>query len=150
MRRESRLQLLDNYSNVQNVYIKTPSYNTSENMEKKQFVKYDDSQATGEFYTLDLKTWVEIKSHQIDKNRTGVGRAYSNECAKVFIQVGEIGNIERCKNYIQFDRKDWIELRQARGKNKHKTMRVSENGTIWIGESYAGVNIKIFVKRAAK
>lgn len=112
----------------------------------ERIVRYDDSESDEEYYALNLKTWHEIDNHVMDNKRLGVGREYGDKEVIVFIQVVEDGKTTKCKSYFLFSRNNWIELRKSRGKNKHKKMKVSHNGTIWIGETYKNCKFRVFVK----
>jgi hypothetical protein len=110
-------------------------------------MRYDDSQAEGEYFTLDLKKWREIENHWIDNDRIGVGRFYCGKEAKVFIQVGTEEKIEKCKHYISFSRDDYLDLRKQRGEDRHKNVKISTEGTIWIGDEFYGRTVKVFVRK---
>lgn len=134
------------FSIVENVY-KGTQHNCLLGVDLvKRIVKYDDSNAEEEYYALNLKTWNEIDNHVIDNKRIGVGRDYGDKEAVVFIQVGEDGKTATCESYLLFSRDNWIELRKLRGKNKHMKMKISQNGTLWVGETYKGCNFRVFVK----
>jgi hypothetical protein len=112
--------------------------------------KFDDSEADGEYFSLDLNTWEEIVNHRVDSNRIGIGRAYGLKDVKVFVLLGNEENTKRCEEYILFNRKDWIELRKSRGEDKHKNLTITIEGTIWIGDEYDGYKIKTYIKRASE
>lgn len=145
--RERARQVLnkDNYEYVENVYKVAQRYNIPGDSLKKRIVRYDDSNAEGEYYTLD-GSWQEIENHRIDKNRIGVGRGYGGNEARVYIQIGRLGTTKQCEDYMMFDRKEWIELRKSRGVGKYKPMKIDENGTIWTGVPYNGCNIRVFIR----
>jgi hypothetical protein len=125
---------------------KNKSKNSSHDTGIKQVVTYDDSEATGEFYTLD-DSWVEIPNYKSDKYRLGVGSKYSNTKVRLFVCINTNCNIKIVENkYLLFDRNDWIELRCKRGDNKYKPLSVDKNGTIWIGEKQHGTSYRVYIK----
>lgn len=143
---DSYSDLVDyNIQNGENIYIVANQYITQMS---KRVVKYDDSKAVGEFYALDLDTWLEIDNHIIDENRLGVGTDYSLKDVRVYIQIGIEGRTENCENkYLLFYRNDWIELRRSRGPEKYQPGTVDEYGVIWTGKNYQKCKFRTFVKR---
>jgi hypothetical protein len=126
-------------------------------------MRYDDSKAEGEYFTLDMRKWERVENHWIDNNRIGVGREFKHIETKVFIftyisteedeqkQKEETilklrESIIICKEYISFDRKYWIDLRKSRGELKNRNIKVSKEGTVWVGEVYNGNKIEVYVK----
>jgi hypothetical protein len=104
---------------------------------------------------LDLDVWVEIEHHITSDTRLGIGRDTAGEETVIFVQVEEDGETftvkdENGREFLFFDRKYWIELRKMRGTDKYRPMQVSENGTIWIGESYKDCNFRVFTKLEGK
>lgn len=117
----------------------------------KRIVKYDDSTAFGKFYVLDLDVWAETEHHITSDTRLGIGRDTAGAETAIFIQVGKDGETfkvpdENGREFLFFNRRDWIELRKTKGADKYKPMFVSENGTIWIGKSFKGCNFRVFTK----
>lgn len=109
-------------------------------------VVYDDSEASGEYYTLD-DTWIEVTNHPSGKLRIGVGRHNAHKEIRMYIGLNKNANvITLSNNYKLFDRKNWIELRRKRGENKHKPLSVDKNGTIWVGEDHGAV-YRVYIKR---
>jgi hypothetical protein len=109
-------------------------------------VIYDDSGASGEYYTLD-ETWSEIPCYPSGKYRIGVTVEYAHKEVRLFVGMRKNATIITLENdYKLFDRKDWIELRRKRGINKYKPLSVDKNGTIWIGENQHGTDYRVFVK----
>lgn len=135
-----------NNSNVENINKAAQQYHILGDKLNKRIVKYDDSKADGEYFTLDLETWNEIESHVIDENRIGVGRNNGLKDSRIFIQIGKQGITKTCDKYLMFCRRDWIELRKARGDDKYQPMQISKNGTVWVGESYIPCKLRVFIK----
>ena len=122
--------------------LKTPPSDSGIN----QIVTYDDSEADGEYYTLD-ESWTEIPNYRSDKYRLGVGLQYAYTEVRLFAGINENSSIKILENKYQlFDRKDWIELRRKRGNNKYKPLSVDKNGTIWIGDKQYGASYRVFIK----
>lgn len=138
-------EILNNV-NVENVNKAAQQYNILGDKLNKRIVKYDDSKADGEYFTLDLETWNEIESHVIDENRIGVGRNNGLKESRIFIQIGNQGITKTCDKYLMFCRRDWIELRKARGDDRYQPMQISKNGTVWVGESYILCKLRVFIK----
>ena len=135
-----------NCTGVENVY-KVHQHNTIlSGLMRKRIVKCDDSEAVGEYHTIDTKEWFEIDYHAIDNNRINVGRDYGNQEAIIFIQVETNGKTMKCKNFLMFPKKYWIEYRKERGENKYKKTRISENGLVWVGEPYIKCKLRVFVR----
>jgi len=117
----------------------------------KRVAKYDDSTSTGKFYALDLDVWAETEHRITSDKRLGIGRDTAGAETAIFIQVGHDGETfkihdDNGREFLFFNRRNWIELRKMKGTDKYKPMFVSENGTIWIGESFKGCNIRVFTK----
>jgi hypothetical protein len=131
------------------VYSVAKPYNETQHIgcKMKRVTKYDDSQAEGEYFSLDLNKWSEIENHWIDKNRIGAGRDYGKRETKVFIPNDDKAKIKICEQFILFDRKNWIELRKSRGEDKFKNLKITKEGTIWLGDEYYGRNPKIFIRK---
>jgi hypothetical protein len=111
-------------------------------------MRYDDSKAEGEYFTLDTWKWQKVETHWIDNNRIGVGRTFNGMEAKIFIFVGTEETIEKCKHYISYSRNDYLDLRKSRGEDRHKNIRISKEGTIWVGDEFYGNKIEVFIKHS--
>lgn len=140
-------QTLDFSSGVENVYKVARQYKTPGDSLKNRIYKCDDSEAIGEYHTVNINDWEEIDWWVSDQKRIGVGRPHGGKDALIFMQVGENGETEKCKNYRMFNKKDFMELRQSRGENKHKRMKIYKDGTVWVGESNITRKFRVFVKK---
>ena len=121
----------------------------------KRIVKYDDSTSVGKYYSLNLDVWTETEHHITSDTRLGIGRDTAGEETAIFIQVEQNGEPfitmdNNGREFLNFDRKSWIELRKMKGVDKFKPMLVSENGTIWVGESFKDCNFRVFTKLEGK
>jgi len=117
----------------------------------KSIAKYDDSTAVGKYYALDLDVWTEVEHRVTSDKRLGIGRESAGEETAIFVKVGQNDDMftvkdENGREFLFFNRKNWIELRKVKGVDKYKPMQVSENGTIWIGESFKGCEFRVFTK----
>jgi len=117
----------------------------------KSIAKYDDSTAVGKYYALDLDVWTEVEHRVTSDKRLGIGRESAGEETAIFVRVGQNGDTftvedENGREFLFFNRNSWIELRKVKGVDKYKPMQVSENGTIWIGESFKGCEFRVFTK----
>jgi len=130
---------------VANAYNRTQQNNVSSDLMKNKTSKYNDSNAVGEYHTIDTDNWEEIECHIIDEKRIGVGRSQGNKDAIVFLQVIDNGRTDECNNYKMFHKMDWIEYRKERGENKHKRPKISENGVIWIGDTKDVYGFRVFI-----
>ena len=117
----------------------------------KSIAKYDDSTAVGKYYALDLDVWTEVEHRVTSDKRLGIGRESAGEETAIFVKIGQNDDTftvkdENGREFLFFNRKNWIELRKVKGVDKYKPMQVSENGTIWIGESFKGCEFRVFTK----
>jgi len=117
----------------------------------KSIAKYDASTAVGKYYALDLDVWTEVEHRVTSDKRLGIGRESAGEETAIFVKVGQNDDMftvkdENGREFLFFNRKNWIELRKVKGVDKYKPMQVSENGTIWIGESFKGCEFRVFTK----
>ena len=132
---------------VENVYKVARHYKVSGDSLKKRISKCDDSEAIGEYHTVDLNNWEEVNWWVSDQKRIGVGRPYGGKETVIFMQTEGTGKTDKCKKYIMFYKKDFIELRQSRGENKYKRMKVYKDGTVWVGESNINRKFRVFVRK---
>lgn len=139
--------VFDSSSDIENVYKVARHYKVSGDSLKKRISKCDDSEAIGEYHTIDLNDWEEVEWRVSDKKRIGVGRPYGGKETVIFMQVGMEGKTDKCKKYRMFYKKDFVELRQSRGENKYKRMKVYRDGTVWVGESNIDRNFIVFVRK---
>lgn len=131
---------------VSKVYKRTTRFNYS-GMTKMDLFCFDDSQAYGEYFSLDLNLWEEL-NHSIDEHkRINVSRQHAGKEIRLFIQNNETGEFKTVDNIIMFSRAGWSELRRVRGENKGLPLEVNANGTIWIGDRAEQGNIKIFIRK---
>lgn len=131
---------------VSKVYKRTTHYNNLD-MHKKDIVCFDDSNACGEYFSLDLDIWEEL-SYSIDEHkRINVGRQRSGNEVRLFIKTSEFGEFKIVDNIILFSRSGWAELRRVRGKDKGLPLEVNANGTLWIGDRAEFNKIKIFTMK---
>ena len=117
--------------------------------------KYDDSTSIGKFYSIELDTWVEAEFKITGDKRLGLGRELAGEETIIMVHVEQDGepfkvHDDEGREYIQFNRRNWIELRKMKGKDRYKPMFVSENGTIWVGETFKGCQFRVFTKLEGK
>lgn len=156
-------------TNVSKVYKRTTRYN-SLGMTKNDLNCFDDSNACGEYFSLDLNIWEELDYSVDEHKRINVGRSRSREKIRLFIlkdfetvlkEMLEDGfdrkQIENFYNQakepkitdelIGFNRRVWSDLRRVRGENRGQPLEVNPNGTIWIGDRAEQGNIKIFTRR---
>ncbi len=112
-------------------------------------VKSDDSDAKGEYHSINLDEWKEIECHIIDGKTINVGREYGRQEAIIFIQVRQEGRTEICNNFKLFHKQDWIEYRKERGRNKYKKTLIQKTGIIWVGATSKEKGIygfKVFIE----
>jgi hypothetical protein len=112
---------------------------------KKRIIKTDDSQARGKYHTIDLNEWEEVKCHVINDKLLGVGREHRLKEAVIYIQIGEAGRTDICKDYKLFHKQDFIEYKKERGENKFQDTKISSNGTVWVGDTEGIFNFIVFV-----
>lgn len=117
--------------------------------------KYDDSTSIGKFYSIELDTWVETEFKITGDKRLGLGRELAGEETIIMVRIEQNGepfkvHDDEGREYLQFNRRNWIELRKMKGKDRYKPMFVSENGTIWVGETFKGCQFRVFTKLEGK
>ncbi|MGI5841597.1 MAG: hypothetical protein ACOX6N_05270 [Patescibacteria group bacterium] len=115
-------------------------------MAKKDIFCFDDSNAYGEYFSLDLNLWEELNYTIDDHKRINVSRQHAGKEIRLFIQNGEAVDFKTVDNIIMFSRAGWSELRRVRGENQGLPLEVNANGTVWIGDR-AQEKIKIFGRR---
>lgn len=130
---------------VSKVYKRTTHYNILD-MPKKDIFCFDDSNAYGEYFSLDLNSWEELNYSIDEHKRINVSRQHAGKEIRLFIKNNETGEFKTVDNIIMFSRAGWSELRRVRGENKGLPLVVNANGTIWIGDRAEGT-IKIFTRR---
>lgn len=130
---------------VGKVFKRTAHY-YSLDMTKKDLFCFDDSQAYGEYFSLDLDLWEELNYSLDEHKRINVSRQHAGKEIRIFIQNNETGEFKTVDNIIMFSRAGWSELRRVRGENKGLPLVVNANGTIWIGDRAEGT-IKIFIRK---
>jgi hypothetical protein len=130
---------------VSKVYKRTTRYNILD-MPKKDMFCFDDSNAYGEYFSLDLNLWEELNYSIDEHKRINVSRQHAGKEIRIFIQNNEPGEFKTVDNIIMFSRARWSELRRVRGENKGLPLEVNANGTIWIGDRAEGT-IKIFIRK---
>ncbi|MFA6876056.1 MAG: hypothetical protein WCQ87_05435 [Parabacteroides sp.] len=126
------------------VYKRTTRYN-SLGMAKKDIICFDDSNAYGEYFSLDLDLWKELDYSVDEHKRINVGRQHAGHEIRLFIQTNVIDEFKIVDNIIMFSRAGWSELRRVRGENRGLPLEVNENGTIWIGDRAGQGKLKIFI-----
>ena len=131
---------------VSKVYKRTTHYNILD-MPKKDIFCFDDSNAYGEYFSLDLNLWEELNYSIDEHKRINVSRQHAGKEIRLFIQNNETGGFKIVDNIIMFSRAGWSELRRVRGENKGLPLEVNANGTIWIGDRAEQGKIKIFTRR---
>lgn len=132
---------------VSKVYKRTTRYNIL-GMSKKDIFCFDDSNACGEYFSLDLNFWEELNYSIDEHKRINVSRQHAGKEIRLFIQSDETGEFKKVDNIIMFSRAGWSELRRVRGENRGLPLEVNANGTIWIGDRAEQGKIKIFTRRA--
>lgn len=130
---------------VSKLYKQTTHYN-SLGMAKKDIFCFDDSNAYGEYFSLDLNLWEELDFSIDEHKRINVSRQHAGKEVRLFIQTSE-GEFKTVDNLIMFSRAGWSELRRVRGENRGLPLEVNANGTIWIGDRAEPGQIKIFIRR---
>jgi len=151
------------------VYKRTTRYN-SLGMTKKDLNCYDDSNACGEYFSLDSDLWEEASFSIDEHKRINVGRSQAGENVRIFIlkdfeiflhemldegmtyeQIKELYNDLKeptiTDDLIGFNRRVWSELRRVRGENRGRPLEVNANGTIWVGDRAGQGELKIFIPR---
>lgn len=137
---------VEDMGGVSKVYKRTTHYNNLD-MPKKDIICFDDSNACGEYFSLDLDIWEEL-SYSVDEHkRINVGRQRSGNEVRLFIKTTEFGEFKTVDNIILFSRSGWAELRRVRGKDKGLPLEVNANGTLWIGDRAEFNKIKIFTMK---
>lgn len=131
---------------VSKVYKQTTHYNCLD-MPKKDIICFDDSNAYGEYFSLDLDLWEELNYSIDEHKRINVSRHHAGKEIRLFIQTDETAEFKKVDNIIMFSRAGWSELRRVRGENRGLPLEVNTNGTIWIGDRAEQGNIKIFIRR---
>lgn len=154
---------------VNKIYKRTTHYN-SLGMTKKDLNCFDDSNACGEYFSLDQNVWEEVDFSIDDHKRINIGRSQAGEKVRLFIlkdfetflkemlQAGfEKEEIEKMYNkfkepvitdeLIGFHRRVWSDLRRVRGDDRGQPLEVNSNGTIWIGDRAEPGNTRIFTRR---
>ncbi len=131
---------------VSKVYKRTTHYNIFD-MPKKDIICFDDSNAYGEYFSLDLDFWEELNYSIDEHKRINVGRQHAGKEVRLFIQTDETGEFKKIDNIIMVSRAGWSELRRVRGENRGLPLEVNANGTIWIGDRAEPGQIKIFIRR---
>jgi len=137
--------LAEKNKTVKKVYKRTTRYNCS-GMAKKDIFCFDDSNAYGEYFSLDLNLWEELNYTIDDHKRINVSRQHAGKEIRLFIQNGEAVDFKTVDNIIMFSRAGWAELRRVRGENRGLPLEVNANGTVWIGDR-AQEKFKIFGRR---
>ncbi len=138
--------LAEKNKTVKKVFKRTAHY-YSLDMTKKDLFCFDDSQAYGEYFSLDLDLWEELNYSLDEHKRINVSRQHAGKEIRIFIQNNETGEFKTVDNIIMFSRAEWSELRRVRGENKGLPLEVNANGTIWIGDRAEQGKMKIFTRR---
>lgn len=135
----------ENNSTVNKVYKETTRFNYS--MSKKDIFCFDDSQAYGEYFSLDLTIWEEVSFSIDEHNRINVGRKNAGKEVRFFAHITEGGDIKKSDNLISFPRENYAEVRRVRGENAGLPLTVNSNGTVWAGNRFINMDLKIFTRR---
>lgn len=154
---------------VSKVFKRTTHYN-SLGMTKKDLNCFDDSNAYGEYFSLDLNVWEELSFSIDEHKRINIGRPQAGEKVRLFVlkdfetfleemlkESFDREEIEKLYNkfkepvitddMIGFHRRVWSDLRRVRGENRGEPLEVNANGTIWIGDRAEPGNVRIFTRR---
>ena len=154
---------------VSKVFKRTTHYN-SLGMTKKDLNCFDDSNAYGEYFSLDLNVWEELSFSIDEHKRINIGRSQAGEKVRLFVlkdfetfleemlkESFDREEIEKLYNkfkepvitddMIGFNRRVWVDLRRVRGENRGQPLEVNANGTIWIGDRAEPGNTRIFTRR---
>lgn len=135
----------ENISTVNKVYKETTHFNFT--MSKKDIFCFDDSQARGEYFSLDLGVWEEINFSIDEHNRINVGRKNAGKEVRFFAHINEGGEIKESESLISFPRENYAEIRRVRGENIGLPLTVNTNGTVWAGDRFINMDLKIFTRR---
>jgi hypothetical protein len=107
---------------------------------------FDDTFASGEYFSLDLTVWKQLE-YKIDaQKRLRVVRSNYDKDIRVFVMVGDKDNSITVDGFVMLDRKQWAELRKIRGEERGLPLEVGSNGSVWVGEQYSDKNFMIFVR----
>lgn len=135
----------ENISTVNKVYKQTTHFNYS--MSKKDVFCFDDSQACGEYFSLNLEVWEEVPFSIDEHNRINIGRKNAGKEVRFFAHITEGGKIKKSDNLISFPRENYAEIRRVRGENIGLPLTVNTNGTVWTGNRFINMDLKIFIRR---
>lgn len=131
---------------VKKVYKHATRYNYSD-MTKKDIFCFDDSQAYGEYFSLNLEIWEEVNFSIDEHNRINIGRKHAGKEVRFFAHITEGGEIKKSDNLISFPRENYAEIRRVRGENIGLPLTVNTNGTVWAGDRFINMDLKIFIRR---
>lgn len=131
---------------VSKVYKRTTRFNYS-GMAKKDIFCFDDSSAYGEYFSLNLEVWEEVPFSIDEHNRINIGRKNAGKEVRFFAHITEGGKIKKSDNLISFPRENYAEIRRVRGENIGLPLTVNTNGTVWTGNRFINMDLKIFIRR---
>lgn len=134
----------ENNLNVNKVYKAATRFSYS--MPKKDIFCFDDSNSCGEYFSLDLDLWEEVTFSIDEHKRINIGRRNADKEVRLFAHIKEDGIIKTSDNLISFPRENWAEIRKVRGENLGLPLTVNTNGTIWAGDRFLDMDLKIFIR----
>jgi len=135
----------ENNSTVNKLFKQTTRFSYS--MPKKDIFCFDDSQAHGEYFSLNLDVWEEVPFSIDEHTRINVGRKNAGKEVRFFAHITEGGEIKKSDNLISFPRENYAEVRRVRGENIGLPLTVNSNGTVWAGDRFINMDLKIFTRR---
>lgn len=135
----------ENNKTVNKVFKATTRFNYS--MPKKDIFCFDDSNACGEYFSLDLNVWEEIAFSIDEHNRISAGRKHAGKEVRFFAHIKDGGEIKKSDSLISFPRENYAEIRRVRGENIGLPLTVNTNGTVWAGNRFINMDMQIFTRR---
>ena len=139
---QQRLKII---KTVNKVFKATTRFNYS--MPKKDIFCFDDSNACGEYFSLDLNVWEEIAFSIDEHNRISAGRKHAGKEVRFFAHIKDGGEIKKSDSLISFPRENYAEIRRVRGENIGLPLTVNTNGTVWAGNRFINMDMQIFTRR---
>jgi len=136
----------ENNWSVNKVYKEATRFSYS--MPKKDIFCFDDSNAYGEYFSLDLDVWEEAAFSIDERSRLNVGRKNAGKEVRFFAHIAAGGEIKKSNGLISFPRENYAEIRRVRGENIGLPLTVNTNGTVWAGDRFVNMDLKIFIRRA--
>jgi len=130
---------------VNKVFKATTRFNYT--MPKKDVFCFDDSNAYGEYFSLDLKYWEKLDYSIDEHKRINIGRKHAGKEVRFFAHIKTGGEIKKSDSLVSFPRENYAEIRRVRGENIGLPLTVSTNGTVWAGDRFINMDMQIFIRR---